>query len=255
MNLVKQLDIWESALKLRTTPRVFFHSLIGALLIRGWHLGLADIGLLANIFLIYGALMYPGIYGLNNYLDKDIDSQNVYKKVRSVASGRINATLVLCFSIFLIVGSLVLGFLLLKSTFYLQLYIIAVNLFYSLLIKRKNILVGSFIVASTDPAKLLIGVTAFGGDIGDFIPTVMLMWFLLFLLATYKHELSLVIFKSEALDIVRIITILFVSALVFVHIKLLLFLPLIYIPFYLAPITLSQISTGFRGNWVRELNR
>ncbi|MDD5148502.1 MAG: UbiA family prenyltransferase, partial [Candidatus ainarchaeum sp.] len=74
------------------------------------------------------ALLWSGLYALNDYTDRKADAQHPIKKARAIPSGRVPAKIALVFAIALILISLEIGFLLNGPfLFLLCLFIMLIN--------------------------------------------------------------------------------------------------------------------------------
>lgn len=165
----------------------FFHIILGMLVVRQ-RLTYEDVDNFFVIFVVFGVLMYGGIYAFNNYADQKRDSKHPLKKNRVLVLGLLSAKHVLMLSFFVIMVSLVLGYTLIPQLFRLQLVLLVLNFFYSFILKNTDQLFASAVVSITHPIRFILGVVMANGDITRYWPYYLLIWSGLFSMVTYKIQ-------------------------------------------------------------------
>ncbi len=113
------------------------------------------------IFLSFSALLYSGIYIINDLIDLPRDRQHPVKRHRPIASKSIKPAVALVIAIVLMVAGLVTGYLINPTVFFFEIAFVFVNLLYSLVLNRIAYLdlIGCTI---THPLRTVFAICAYG---------------------------------------------------------------------------------------------
>ncbi|MEW5826335.1 MAG: UbiA family prenyltransferase [Candidatus Bipolaricaulota bacterium] len=128
--------------------------------------------LLPAVFAAFSALLYGGIYVLNDIVDLAHDRQHPVKQKRLVASGRISVSLATASALALIFIGLAASFLLSPLLGGFACLFLAVNLLYTLGLKRLRY-VDLAINTLTYPLRTLLGIVLAGGAPAAHLPVVL----------------------------------------------------------------------------------
>jgi 4-hydroxybenzoate polyprenyltransferase len=110
-------------------------------------------------------LLYGGIYTINAIADFKSDKDHPLKRRRPLPAREIGLMSAAVFSLVLITGGLLTGFLLFNVfVFYIYLAFLAVNAFYSLVAKEIPYF-ELFVNAATHPLRFIMGVLLVNGDV------------------------------------------------------------------------------------------
>jgi 4-hydroxybenzoate polyprenyltransferase len=142
----------------------FASVVIGVLLSRG-DLTARLMAELALLYLTFNLLLYGGIYTMNAIADVESDGRHPLKRRRPLPSGAVGLRQARFFSLALICGGLLGGFLLFSvSVFTAHLAALALNIFYTF--RAKHVVYLEIITNSaTHPLRLLMGALLAGGDV------------------------------------------------------------------------------------------
>lgn len=152
---------------------------------------LFDIDLLTTsvfAFVIFCALSGSS-YIINDYLDRDKDQEHPEKKLRPIASGKLNPTIALALSITILIASIVISFLINTEFAIVAMIYLALNLFYSFSLKKIAI-IDVMVLSLLYVLRAVAGAEAIGVEISSWllICTLLLSLFLAF--AKRRHELT-----------------------------------------------------------------
>lgn len=169
----------------------FLEVVLGFLFVKNFNFYISDINKLILIFISFQILLYSGIYILGDIIDIQSDQKHPTKKQRPIASGKISIKCAFLFALILIIAGLVVGFFISLIVFYLELFFIFYNLFYSYILKKIPYL--EFLAnAVTHPARVLLGILVFGNIID---------WILVISIFILSSAFSLLKRYKELLDV------------------------------------------------------
>lgn len=139
-------------------------------------------------FVIFCALSGSS-YIINDYLDRDKDKEHPEKKLRPIASGKLNLTFALTTSILILVASITISFFINTQFAIVATVYLALNLFYSFSLKKIAI-IDVMVLALLYVLRAVAGAEAIGVEISSWllICTLLLSLFLAF--AKRRHELT-----------------------------------------------------------------
>jgi decaprenyl-phosphate phosphoribosyltransferase len=109
---------------------------IGYILVVWPNIGIGDIYMMLLLFLIFGPLLYGGIYSLNDIFDLKEDRKHSVKKKRPLAAGHIKVHEAYIFSISLIVLAVSISFAIKPLLGFICLLFLCINLLYSYKLKK-----------------------------------------------------------------------------------------------------------------------
>jgi len=149
----------------------------------------------AGLAFIFFCLLASSVYIFNDYIDRDLDKLNPWKKMRPLASGRVSVPKALIFSAAMLAIGLIGTWLFCIKMFYLALLYLVLNILYTIKLKHV-VIIDVVIIAVGFVIRIFIG-----GVVTEIIisPWIVVMTFLLtiFLAMGKRREHVLLFLKDD----------------------------------------------------------
>ena len=161
-------------------------------------LKITDLNLVLNTFIAFISFCFlaSSIYIFNDYCDIEEDKNHPIKKDRPLASGKISKTnALILMSVFLIIG-LSISYVLNIRIFYLNIFYLVLNLFYSIRLKHKPI-IDVFIISIGFVLRLFVG--SVSGNIPLSMWIIIITFLLAIFLALAKRRDDVIIYLSSGI--------------------------------------------------------
>lgn len=176
---------WIKFFRIRRTVN-FLYVILGVVVANKFNLKIEMLMDIMKVYIIFGLIMYSGLYGFNSWYEFVFNIEDKNKLKRTLSSGKIDKNTALAVVLILITGSLILGKVFLSPLVKYQFVLLLVNIAYTVWIKRFNVVLGSMFIAITGPTRTLVGIVIGGGTIFGF-------WYLIlvhYLVSTSFHLLK-----------------------------------------------------------------
>jgi heme O synthase-like polyprenyltransferase len=170
-----------------------------------------------SALVIFGFLLYGGLYALNGVADRFDDAAHEKKKWRPVAHEDISAKHAVMVACIFITVSFLMCVRFFPALVPIWIALLGLNVCYSFFLKKKSLLWGIMIISVTSALRLASGVLLAGASFERLLPLYLLLWMGLLTVVTYKTEFERLNFHRVNLYWLR-------SASVFVFVFALLFL-------------------------------
>jgi len=190
--------LYLKSMKWRYYP-VMVQAFLGYLLVK-WPPNLNDFLIMSLLFLIFGPLIYGGLYSINDIIDVENDRKHPKKKHRPLASGKISVRGLSIFALILISLGLIIAYNLSTAVFTIGLVFIVINLLYSTIFKKVPYL---DILANgiTHPLRFYVGMVAAGST--EYTLLVIPVFLFAFSYATIRRKDEMLEKQQEARKVLK----------------------------------------------------
>jgi len=178
---------------------VMIQAFLGYMLVK-WPPQLIDYWIMFLLFLIFGPLIYGGLYSINDIIDLDNDKKHPKKRNRPLASGKISVRGLSIFALLLIFSGLLLAYNLNFNVFVIGLVFIVINLLYSTVFKKipyVDILANGI----THPLRFYVGMVAAGST--EYTILVIPVFLFAFSYATIRRKDEMLEKQQEARRVLK----------------------------------------------------
>ena len=205
MKFLPQLILYIRAKRLYRTI-TFLHTLLGYIAVKGFVFSQKDVFPIAFAVIVFGVIFHGGIYAINNIADRKADARSRRKQNRILASSKIDYRWFTVDAVVSILIAFVLTWHVMPSVLVFMIVFLVMNIFYTFILKRWNILVGALFVSTTHALRVALGVFIAGGDIWQYWPLYVLVWMGLTGIITRKIQFERRKYPSSFLRVMRITT-------------------------------------------------
>lgn len=174
-----------------------------AYLLVKWPPALYDFWMMFLLFLIFGPLLYGGLYTINDIFDVEEDKKHCKKKNRPLASGKIKVHNLAIFSLILIGSALILSYILDFNIFLICLLFIIINFLYSMFFKKIPYL-EIIVNAITHPLRFFTGLITAGSI--EYINLMVIVFLSAFSYVTLKRKNEIREKQTQARKVLRYYT-------------------------------------------------
>jgi len=190
------------------------------------------------LFLIFGVLIYGGLYSLNYIFDQR--DKIIKKQISNV----------FCIAVANILLGLLLIFIFYKQIVTLIVLLCIINILYTILIRPYSLILAMILIATTGPIKVLIGTTLANGVIVNIAPLLI------------SHYLSSVAFHAlknyyknilSFVDMIKIVGMIIVLLIILTLISILIFK--VYYSIIFVLFTVLNTSLTLKNNKYRSLSK
>ena len=190
------------------------------------------------LFLIFGVLIYGGLYSLNYIFDQR--DKIIKKQISNV----------FCIAVANILLGLLLIFIFYKQIVALIVLLCIINILYTILIRPYSLILAMILIATTGPIKVLIGTTLANGVIVNIAPLLI------------SHYLSSVAFHAlknyyknilSFVDMIKIVGMIIVLLIILTLISILIFK--VYYSIIFVLFTVLNTSLTLKNNKYRRLSK